>query len=60
MSKIQALQKDALTQGASSPGLTRHVAFKGDGVQVVRSRVEPMNATMKAVVYTQYGSPDVL
>lgn len=41
MSKIQALQKDALTEGASSPGLTRHVAFKGEGVQVVRSRVGP-------------------
>jgi alpha/beta hydrolase fold len=41
MHKIQALQKDALTEGASSPGITRHVALKGEGVQVVRSRVEP-------------------
>jgi hypothetical protein len=35
MSKIQALQKDALTEGASSPGITRHVAFKGEGENIL-------------------------
>ncbi len=41
MSKLQALQKDALTEGASSPGLTRHLAFKDEGLQVLRSCVDP-------------------
>ena len=41
MSKIQGLQKDALTEGASSPGITRQLAFKGEGLLVVRSCIDP-------------------
>jgi quercetin dioxygenase-like cupin family protein len=41
MSKVEALPKDALSEGAPSPGITRHLAFKGDGFQVIRSRVAP-------------------
>jgi quercetin dioxygenase-like cupin family protein len=41
MGKIEGLKKDALPEGLSTPGITRHLAFKGDGFQVVRSRVEP-------------------
>ncbi|HBY93297.1 MAG: cupin domain-containing protein [Ardenticatenaceae bacterium] len=41
MSKLQAVQKDALTEAASSPGITRDLAFKGEGLVVLRSRVDP-------------------
>jgi len=41
MSKLRALQKDALTESASSPGITRHLALEGERVLVVRSRVDP-------------------
>ena len=41
MAKIQALEKDALSEAPGSPGITRHLAFPGEGFVVVRSRVEP-------------------
>jgi len=41
MSKIQALSKKALTETPSSPGISRHLAFKGEDYLVVRSRSEP-------------------
>ena len=41
MVKIQALKKDGLSEGPGSPGITRHLAFGGEGFMVVRSRVEP-------------------
>ena len=41
MSTIQVLQKDALAEGASSPGITRNRAFEGKSVQVLRSRADP-------------------
>jgi quercetin dioxygenase-like cupin family protein len=41
MPKIKAMPKNTLSQGQSSPGITRHLAFKGDGFQVVRSKAEP-------------------
>jgi quercetin dioxygenase-like cupin family protein len=41
MPKIQALKKDALSEGQSTPGFTRHLAFKGDGFLVVHSHGEP-------------------
>jgi quercetin dioxygenase-like cupin family protein len=41
MSKIQAVQREALILGALSPGMTRHLAFKGEGVLILRSKVEP-------------------
>ena len=41
MAKIQALEKDALSEAPGSPGITRHLAFRGEGFVVVRSRVEP-------------------
>ncbi len=40
-SNITALSKNALSPGRSTPGITRHLAFKGEGYQVVRSRVAP-------------------
>ncbi len=41
MVKIQALKKDGLSEAPGSPGITRHLAFQGEGFVVVRSRVEP-------------------
>ena len=41
MSKIQALQHDALTASSSTPGITRHLAFKGDDYMVLRGRTDP-------------------
>jgi uncharacterized RmlC-like cupin family protein len=41
MSKIHALRSDALSEAPSSPGITRHLAFKGDGNLVVRARTTP-------------------
>jgi uncharacterized RmlC-like cupin family protein len=41
MGKIQGLAKDALSEAAGSPGITRHKAFQGEGVLVVRSRADP-------------------
>jgi len=41
MPKIQALQKEALSEAPSSPGITRHFAFKGEGFLVVRASTKP-------------------
>ena len=41
MSKIQALPKNALSDIPSSPGITRHIAFRGEGYLIVRARSEP-------------------
>lgn len=41
MSKIQVLPKTALTETPSSPGISRHLAFKGKDYLVVRARSEP-------------------
>jgi quercetin dioxygenase-like cupin family protein len=41
MSRVQVLRKEALPEGASSPGIVRHRAFEGDGLVVLRSRAEP-------------------
>ena len=41
MSRIQALPADSLSESASSPGITRHLAFKGEGYIVVRARTDP-------------------
>jgi quercetin dioxygenase-like cupin family protein len=41
MSRIRALEKDALSEAPGSPGITRHLAFQGEGFMVVRSRVDP-------------------
>jgi quercetin dioxygenase-like cupin family protein len=41
MSKVQALQSNALTEAPSTPRITRTMAFKGDGYRVVRSRTTP-------------------
>jgi quercetin dioxygenase-like cupin family protein len=40
MSKLEAVQKDELREGAASPGITRQLAFEAEGVKVIRSRVE--------------------
>jgi quercetin dioxygenase-like cupin family protein len=39
MSTIQAVREDALSWGSSSPGIARHLAFQGEGFQVIRSRI---------------------
>jgi quercetin dioxygenase-like cupin family protein len=39
--KIETLKKDALPAGPSSPGITRHIAFQGEGFRVLRSRGAP-------------------
>lgn len=41
MAKIQAVKKDALQEGSSSPGITRQFAFKDEGCRVVRSKIGP-------------------
>lgn len=41
MSKIQALQADALSETPASPGITRHLAFQDDGSKVLRAQTEP-------------------
>jgi quercetin dioxygenase-like cupin family protein len=41
MHKIEALSKEKLPTGLSSPGIARHVAFKGEDFQVIRSRIDP-------------------
>jgi quercetin dioxygenase-like cupin family protein len=38
---IDSLPKDALTDAPGSPGITRQLAFTGEGFPVVRSRVAP-------------------
>jgi quercetin dioxygenase-like cupin family protein len=45
MPKIQALQKNTLSEGQSSPGITRHLAFKGDGFLVVHAHGEAGTAS---------------
>ena len=40
MARIQALGKDVLADAAGSPGITRHMAFVGEGFQIVRSRID--------------------
>lgn len=41
MATVRALLTSALAPAPGSPGITRHLAFQGDGVMVVRSIVEP-------------------
>jgi quercetin dioxygenase-like cupin family protein len=41
MSKIEVLTADALAKTPSTPGITRHVAFKGGNYMVIRSRTGP-------------------
>ncbi len=40
MAKIQGLAKDALSGAPGSQGITRHMAFRGEGFLIVRSRVD--------------------
>jgi quercetin dioxygenase-like cupin family protein len=41
MSKIQALRKEDLREAPATPGITRYLAFEGEGYLVLRSRAEP-------------------
>ncbi len=41
MAKIRGLANDTLSEAPGSPGIYRHLAFKGDDFLVVRSRVDP-------------------
>ncbi len=41
MVKIQGLAKDALSGAPGSQDITRHIAFRGEGFLIVRSRVDP-------------------
>jgi quercetin dioxygenase-like cupin family protein len=45
MKKIETLQKETLSKGQSSPGIARHIAFKGEDFQVIRSRIDPGTAS---------------
>lgn len=38
---IRSLQKGDLPEAAASTGITRHLAFRGEGFVIVHSRVEP-------------------
>ena len=40
MAKIQSLQKEALSEAPGSTGIIRHLAFRGEGFQVVRSLID--------------------
>ena len=41
MSKIELIQANALAETPASPGIARHLAFKGEDFLVIRSRSEP-------------------
>ena len=41
MPKIEALKAGVLPEAQSTPGITRHLAFKSEDRLVVRSRVDP-------------------
>ena len=41
MARIRRLHKNALSEAPPSPGISRHLAFRGEGFMVVRSRVDP-------------------
>jgi quercetin dioxygenase-like cupin family protein len=41
MAKVDALLKNDLPEAPGSPGITRHLAFQGEGFQVIRSMVAP-------------------
>jgi quercetin dioxygenase-like cupin family protein len=41
MPKFQAVPQDTLKAGLKSSGVVRDVAFNGEGIAVLRSRVEP-------------------
>jgi quercetin dioxygenase-like cupin family protein len=41
MSKLQALYSDALPESAATPGITRYLAFEGEGYRILRSRTDP-------------------
>jgi quercetin dioxygenase-like cupin family protein len=41
LTKIQALPGNALPEVMASPGITRHLAFKGAGFQVLRASSDP-------------------
>jgi quercetin dioxygenase-like cupin family protein len=41
MSKLQALKTGSLAEAPSSPGISRHLAFKGDGFMLLRSQSDP-------------------
>jgi len=40
MAKIEAMKTDELPETPSSPGITRHLAFKKEGSLVIRSRID--------------------
>jgi quercetin dioxygenase-like cupin family protein len=41
MSKLQSLQSEALSEVASSPGITRHLVFKGEGFRILLAKSDP-------------------
>jgi quercetin dioxygenase-like cupin family protein len=41
MAKIKGLAKGTLSEAPGSPGITRHLPFRGEGFMVVCSRVDP-------------------
>lgn len=41
MAKLQSLRADALQEGPVSTGITRHMAFTGEGFQMMRARSSP-------------------
>jgi len=41
MSEIKALRRDTLSQAESTQGIVRHLAFKGEGHQILRIRTDP-------------------
>jgi quercetin dioxygenase-like cupin family protein len=41
IANIRALENDSLSEAPGSPGIARHLAFKGDDFLVVRSRADP-------------------
>ena len=41
MDRFTALSKDHLPEGPGSPGVKRHIAFKGEDFTILRSRLDP-------------------
>lgn len=45
MSKLQAINKDQLTDAPSTPNITRRLAFGGEEYRVIRSSIDPGTAS---------------
>jgi quercetin dioxygenase-like cupin family protein len=45
MAELEARMENELQEAPASPGISRHLAFEGDGIRALRSRGDPGNAS---------------